>query len=779
MFKELKSIRIKGNNYFEDNDIVLFDNDKIRFSFIYGPNGSGKSTLSKSFDFIKGNCIGEFKTVDLLDKNNKKIDIKDDYKDNIYIFNEDFIDQYVRIPDDGVSAIVMFGEQVKIDDQIKELNKEIEENKKSLKDKQQKKEELEDEKSVKSPKYYEKVLQEKIKDIWYSNDAKIRKLSKKAPYKVQIYETIKNTKYKKDVTEEENQLNSNINFIQNIDSDSNTYDNYPLLYPIDEDYDSILYETLKEKLEKPKLSEREKKIFDIFTSQYSKNIDDAKLFFEDEKNDYCPFCFQSVSKEYKEELFKNISNVLSRKVEMHKDNLNKLILKNISIDRIDIYIELDKKLINDIKEQIEDFNNQINKTNEIIKTKIENVYKPIEIEKTDIFKKYTYIKKMFDQLNNKINLYNKKINDLAQLQEDSRRLNTIITRNKLNFEFESYEKLSKEYEKVLKDYDSFERIIKNTKKEINNLNAKKKNYDIAMKEINDDLKYIFMDNNRLVLEPTDGKYIIKSRGKRITPKKVSVGERNAIALSYFFTTIMENTFKNQEYSNNFFLVVDDPISSFDNDNKIGVYSFLRRKISKILKNNPDNRVIIMTHSIEAMFNFYAFKGEFGDTNGKKFGYLSLTEKNTTEFKNEKNLYNVAFKKAFDYADGKQNDFKYEIGNIVRRLLEFFSTFEHKCSFLELTRKEIILSKIPEELKDYYENLMYRLFLNGESHSENATYSMIDVDYLSSFNDKEKVKIIKALIVFMYIINDIHVEGQLEENISKVKIWEKELIESQK
>ncbi len=780
MFEKLRSIEIKGNSFFEDNDIVLFDKEKARFSFIYGQNGSGKSTLAKSFDFIKGNCTDEFKCVDLVDKDNNIINLTDVDKKSIYVFNEEFIDQYVRIPNDGMSAIVMFGEQVKIDDQIKALEIEQKNNRDLLKKKEQKKVELEDEKSVKSPKYYEKVIQEKVKDIWYSTDAKIRKLSKKAPYKIEIYENIKNTKYKKDITIEEKKLNENIDFIQKIDSNSKFYDNYQFLYVVDKDYDINLLNALYEKIEKPELSEREKKIFNIFTSQYSKNIEDAKSFFKDEKNDYCPFCFQSVSIEYKEGLYKEISNVLSKEVEIHKNILKGLILSEIVLDGIDSYIELDKNLISDIKKSVEAFNNEISRINRIINTKIENVYKPITIEKTNILEKYNNIKNMIVQLCEEVDSYNKKIADLKQLQTDSQQLNTIITRNKLNSEFESYEKLSKEYEIVLKDYDSVLKQIRETDIKINNLNSQKKNYNIAMKEINDDLKYIFMDSKRLTLEPADGKYIIKSRGKAIAPKKVSVGERNAIALSYFFTIIMSNTDKRHEYSNDFFLVIDDPISSFDNDNKIGVYSFLRQKIGKILKNNKYNRALIMTHSIEAMYNFNALKNDFEDIDERTFEYYILKEKNTTIFAKEKNLYNVAFKKVFDYADGKEETFKYEMGNIIRKLLEAFSTFEYKCSFLQLSRKERILDKIPVSLKDYFENLMYRLFLNGESHTENPTYSMIDVDYLFSINDNEKINIAKSLIVFMYLINDVHVEGQLgKDNITKIENWKNELIENQK
>lgn len=299
-----------------------------------------------------------------------------------------------------------------------------------------------------------------------------------------------------------------------------------------------------------------------------------------------------------------------------------------------------------------------------------------------------------------------------------------------------------------------------------------------MDEINSDLKYIFMDNKRLYLEPEDGKYIIKSRGKKVSPKKVSIGERNAIALSYFFNIIKSNTNKNSSYRNDFMLILDDPISSFDNDNKIGVYSFLRSKINKIMIGNANNKVIIMSHSIEAMYNFTAFKNDYEGYSDKLFVYKELKDKKTKEFKKTNNIYNTAFIKAFDFANEIDDSSKFEIGNIVRKVLESFSTFEYKCSFYELSRKNAILKKIPLELQDYYENLMYRLFLNGESHFENLTYSMIDTDFILSQDESSKIDIIRSLFVLMYLIDSIHVEGQLQD-INKLNIiekWKNDLIE---
>ena len=44
--------------------------------------------------------------------------ITTDKKDSVFIFNEDFVREQVRVEKDGINTIVMLGEQVELDEQI-------------------------------------------------------------------------------------------------------------------------------------------------------------------------------------------------------------------------------------------------------------------------------------------------------------------------------------------------------------------------------------------------------------------------------------------------------------------------------------------------------------------------------------------------------------------------------------------------------------------------------------------------------------------------------------
>ena len=782
MLNNVKSIKIEGNHFFENNILSIFDTENERFSFVYGKNGSGKSTISKAFNYLKDNETDDFSSVCLLDRQNKVISISEDDKKKIHVFNEDFIDEYVKIPDDGMNAIVMFGDQIKIDDQLKDEEKILENLKKNLERNNIKLNEFEDPKSSKSPQYYKNVLIDKIKDIYYTNDMKIKNNTRKSSYNEKVFDDIKNAKYKKDVSSEEKMLNDNIKFIANIDSDSKTYSEFFLLNVIDSNFDKKLINLLCKKIDEPVFSEREKRIFKVFTSKYSNYIEESKTFFENKDNNYCPYCFQPVDEKHKTDLLHDISTVLNKEVELHKNELELLKLEEVDAQNINDYLDLDKHLVDEISKSIREYNSYIEKINIKIQDKINNVFVPIKIDKSEVNSRYNKIKDCITKLNIMVKNYNDKVTNLNNIKNESFDLNTLITKNKLKTDFELYDKLTKEYENTKNTIDLLDKNIQIHKQNIGDLKAQKKSYTIAMNDINSDLKYIFMDRNRLTLEHDGEKYIIKSRGIKVPPKKVSVGERNAIALSYFFTTIMNNIEKNQKYKNDFCLIIDDPISSFDNDNKIGIYSFLRSKISKIINNNPNNRVLIFTHSIEAMFNFNAYQDDFGKEYSKLFNYYIIKNKNIDKFdgKKDKNIYSIVFNKVYDYAAGNPGIYEYEIGNIIRKVLEGFSTFECKCGINELTKKKSVLKKIPPSLEPYYENLMYRLFLNGESHFVNSTYSILDHNYFIERSDEEKVKISQSLLVLMYLINDIHVEGQLgeEEKLNNIKKWKEELVKEQ-
>src|SRR5699024_10627084 len=63
---------------------------------------------------------------ELYDKKNCSIQLNDEEKNNIFVFNEDFVDKNIKTKQIGLDTIIVLGKQVEIDNKIEEIKKELE-----------------------------------------------------------------------------------------------------------------------------------------------------------------------------------------------------------------------------------------------------------------------------------------------------------------------------------------------------------------------------------------------------------------------------------------------------------------------------------------------------------------------------------------------------------------------------------------------------------------------------------------------------------------------------
>lgn len=90
--------------------------------------------------------------------------------------------------------------------------------------------------------------------------------------------------------------------------------------------------------------------------------------------------------------------------------------------------------------------------------------------------------------------------------------------------------------------------IKGFNNELNVLKSRKKNVEIAVDLINKSLRYVFFSKDRLEIKVEGDKYVLYAHGKSVKPNNVSVGERNIIALCYFFTELIVNQEAKEGYA---------------------------------------------------------------------------------------------------------------------------------------------------------------------------------------------------------------------------------------
>ena len=307
--------------------------------------------------------------------------------------------------------------------------------------------------------------------------------------------------------------------------------------------------------------------------------------------------------------------------------------------------------------------------------------------------------------------------------------------------------------------------------DISSIEAQMKQVNIALEFINEALSYIFFHKKRMVLESSGGKYVLKSNGRDVKPKDVSTGERNAIALCYFFAKIFENHLKNNRYTDENLVVLDDPVTSFDKDNKVGIMSFLRWQIDALYHGNPNTKLLIMSHDLSSVFHLQKVYNDIAENNYRVHELIDKRLEDRGIFKNKRNEYKKIMDEVFEMANNSNGDIL-SIGNKMRRMEEAYSSFIYNNKFESLLHNDDFLSKVPDNKKNLFKNLMSRLILNTESHTEEKIYDMHD--FSPMFEEEEIRKTAKYLLILFYYVDPFHLKSYLgSDNFSEVEKWAKE------
>ena len=180
MFEQIKSIIIKGGAFLVDTSLELIPK---RMNLLYGRNGSGKSTIAK--------CIKNLGKDDADNIYSAKIvpTCDSDIAQRIFVFDEDFVSSNFRLEKDGLSSIVMLGHQVRLDDRLKEIDKELRllsDKKQVLSDKQN---QFENQKDRISPLWHFNGIKKKLSADggWADRDKQIKGNSIKSSVTVDIF----------------------------------------------------------------------------------------------------------------------------------------------------------------------------------------------------------------------------------------------------------------------------------------------------------------------------------------------------------------------------------------------------------------------------------------------------------------------------------------------------------------------------------------------------------------------------------------------------------------
>lgn len=774
----MRSIYIKGQYFSELTEIDLFSDERkneqtnqvetieTNFLILYGKNGSGKTSISSAFLDYK-NELNAFESVEFYDFNNDKIEID---KNSIYVFNDLFTSKNISFKsDDALDAIVLLGDNNDIEEKIKKLDDEIETENKKIQDLNFDKYTLK-----KSPSNIEEAREKisvELKNHWAAREQEIRGLATKAQVKADFVNTV--IELKKPALSQSELAKKYIKLSSSIKSTNNDVGIVEILNISCPLKDKQFYNSLLEKtFEKKSMTGFAKTVFETIEQHSSNYLEETKELITN--SGICPVCFRPVDKEFKEKLQDTIELIFNDEIEKEKQALKNEIINPLDKPDLTIYYKIvDATHIKAFENSLDDINKMIVIINNSLKTKIGSIYSPCNLIVEDIDKTIETFKSNLKNLNKDIDEYNSKVRDRQIIIKNAQETNVEMAYYECASVVSNYKNIIASHITDLKTKEESEQKISLLKKEISAYNLKRKNAAIALNEINNCLKYIFGSKKRLYLEPneTGDKYYVVSKGKRIKAKKLSTGEKNIISLVYFYESMKENKNKDSYFVDKNIIVIDDPISSFDYENKIGILSFLKKMIIEIIEGNKNSKIAIFTHEIE-IANF--LHRIFDDLNMSRYlGVKVLKDKKTAKMNDTKySNYKTLMVDVFEYALNEEHEKDIYIGNTIRRMLEAYTSFNYSETIDKFLAKQDYRKKIDDEaLSEYLFSRMNRLFLNEGSHSETVIRQVPDSMDFDMFDSEEKIKIAKETLLILYCIDSNHVLRYIGENNKRTfEMW---------
>lgn len=749
-----------------------------RIALLYGKNGSGKSTIAQGFREYRDSVNPRTVTLTPMD-GASYISISPSGKpEKFFVFDEEYVSTRVRIKDSGLDAIVLFGEQVTLEEQLAEMERKHETKQIEVTQQENECARFTNSSDVNAPDYWFNQIRDKLRETngWADVGSKIKEQRQNLSVTDTEIARIGSISPTKPLADLQSELSQRYAQFATVSATSAQLPTRIMTISIIGNIIESAKACLIKVVARPQLTEREQLLLNLFGIP---GITGAKTFLFDSKNNVCDKCFQSISDEYRAEVLKDIECILNRDVEEFKGELVKLLIPDLAIDNYQDYRDLPSYC--GLRECLDDYKKVVDAHNNAVQAKLDNPFDVMAYDDSiGVMAACDMVNQALITLEADRITFNRIVNERTTVRTELMDLNDSIAHYAIETMYASLQ----EQRNAKQSADKRLRELKENLLELENkkieLDSQRKNIQIAADEINSSLEYIFFCKGRLMLElGSDQLYHLKANGNPVNPSKVSCGERNALALCYYFTEIAKDMDAKAVYSAEILLVIDDPVSSFDVENRIGILSFLRWKLEQVLVGCATTKVVVMTHDISVMFDTEKALQEIAKhcekaTVHAEYCLFQLDDKCLSEFKYKKhNEYTQLLQRIYQYATSAtvDPDSDLVIGNMMRRALEAFASFSFKKGVEDVSLDERVLELLSdEESKTYYQNLMYRLVLNNESHFMENIQGAPEMSFFSHLSSSEKQRTAKDILCFIYRLNKSHILSHLPNAESDLITW---------
>ena len=312
MFENFKKITIKGGCFENDTELELFKKDSV--SVVYGRNGSGKSTIAHSIEnLLKPD---EEKSADYTVSSD--VAIPDDKKQSVFIFDEDFVREQVRVEKDGINTIVMLGEQVELDEQIAKKKEELTKKEEEYGKLDEERKKYDNAGENISPLYYFNKLRDALRaeDGWAEIDRQVKGNRVMSRITDDVITTLMGLEEPPDTYEQlRERVMADLNlYLQSENAQAVVWAKPEVTLP---DTLDGLSELLVKPLDAPPLNEREQRLITMLAMHPQHSTQETRQMIE-EGWPFCPLCLREIDEKDKTAITQTLTDILNKEADEYE-----------------------------------------------------------------------------------------------------------------------------------------------------------------------------------------------------------------------------------------------------------------------------------------------------------------------------------------------------------------------------------------------------------------------------------------------------------------------------
>lgn len=796
MFENHNCIKIKGRKFENETTFKFFDTGK-RLSFVFGRNGSGKSTIAtglKNGEIADLEGLNSDLSISLFGDTSAIVELRGDNAiapAKIRVFDEAYVDRNIRLRAEGLKTIVLVGQDGSVQGMLDETRLEIKEKTSRLNAKMQELESRRDNRQrlPSEVKYDEINKRLRGEKGWAERERIIKDGRIKSAVTDDTVRNIISCSDNRPLLDLNKEYEQSLNDLRiakgNAEEEelvaSVTIQQLPDYSNVEREILAVLPLTAP----RPVASDDVARILNILHSRHQPWIEEIKEDFAKSDTTFCPYCMRDITEVEKREIVDKIGKVIRKDAE-------ELIarIKNITFPQI-VYVDeklkrFNSEYYNELIAKVVQIKEKISRYQNIVQTKLNNVFEAVEFPSLELSVDVQKVNEIFSKFKSIQDAILLLIRTRTGIQKALSDLNKAMAKQEIKDLYSQYITYKQEEATLIEEKDIIEREIQGLRQREAVLVSQLNETNLAVDEINMNLSLVYMSKTRMSVRADGDKYVLKINGRNVAADKVSTGERNVLGLAYFFADMMRGMRPSDAYRQEYLIVLDDPTSSFDQDTRVGVLSFLAQKFRKILLGNDASHILVLTHEFFVLYGLCKTfqRQRIRDENGQDQVWdihaAYTLENDKAMHVNIENLneYGHLLKTTYKYAIGSQDVDGISIGNTMRRMLESFSTFMFRNGIDELflgSRAENYLCT----LSSYFQTSLSRFVLNDGSHLQSHVQSLEgDGALFAEFSDQDKRRVAKDVLCLLHLYNKDHVEAYLEREFTgacqRIEAWVQEV-----